>query len=175
MSTDVLQGKELDGCDTTIHKIVREDGGTTYYRWYKWMEQPAWRQLRKEFASTYTDAYLAELQLKIEAMHRRWPAVGDWGVGKSRPTQFIRRPKSAPNMAEVEKALLVDPQAFGIDAYGWVPVAIAHTYPSFGGSDPSTNPSTKGTYEFTYKGRANYDLTETARHLNAGAPRMNRL
>ena len=158
------RGKELDGCDKPIRSLVREDGGTTFYRWYRWSDQPAWRQLRREFSTVYTDAYMAELQLKIEAMHRRWPTVGDWGVGKSRPGQFLRRPKSVPNMAEVERALLVDPKAAGIDEYGWVPIAIAHTYPAFGGSDPSTASSQKGSFEFTYaNNRPLFPLNETCR------------
>jgi hypothetical protein len=158
------RGKELDGCDKPIRKIVREDGGTTFYRWYRWSEQPAWRQLRREYSSVYTDAYMAELQLKIEAMHRRWPTVGDWGVGKSRPAQFIRRPKSVPNMAEVERALVVDPKAAGIDEVGWVPIAVAHTYPSFGGSDPSSVPNREGSFEFTYEtNRPLFTADETCR------------
>lgn len=121
-------GKDVDGCDVPTYTLTQEDGAVTEYRWYRFRDQPALRALKTEFPQSYSEAILDAMQAKVERMHVKWPAVGDWTAGKTPPAQFLKRPDSVPNMAYIEKALIVSPPA-GIPEVGWIPIPIKVSYP----------------------------------------------
>jgi len=104
--------------------VTLSDGTVVHYRWYKWREQPTMRQLAREFPASYTEAYLAQMQARIEMMHAEW-LNGD-------TKEFLHRPKKIRtelHMAEVEHALVLTPPA-GKEV-GWVPVETQTTVSGF--------------------------------------------
>ena len=104
----------LGGCDPEVHEVVGDDGGRISYRWYRFVDQPAFRDLRIEYPEVYNDVTLGEAQATIEAMHAAW-----------RPDQpFLERPRSVErlHLAEIDDALIVSPPP-GRE-YGWVPIVL---------------------------------------------------
>jgi len=99
-------------CDDTDHVAVLDDGSRITYRWFRFMDQPAFKGLKVEYPDQYSDVALAGLQSVVESMHREW--------GGSR--RFLERPSNLPelHLAEVDNGLLVEPPA-GME-YGWVPM-----------------------------------------------------
>ena len=112
---------DADKCDQTVQKVALQDGGTLRYRWYRFRDQPALRQLAKEFPTKYTEAFLTKLQTTFEGLHEAW------GDGTS--TEFMRRPKSRPiHMAKLDPAMLVT--APSGKEKGWVPIMLELKHPT---------------------------------------------
>jgi hypothetical protein len=104
--------EDASKCDSTVYETVTDDGSRISYQWFRFRDQPLFRDLTIEYPDIYTDEYLNEIQIMIEAMHREW-----------RDSQrFLERPFNADklHLAEIDHGLLVIPPD-GKD-YGWVPV-----------------------------------------------------
>ena len=99
-------------CDSTLYETVTDDGSRISYQWFRFRDQPLFRDLAVEYPDTYTDKYLNELQAMIETMHREW--------GNSQ--QFLERPSNVGilHLAEIDHGLLVIPP--NGKEYGWVPI-----------------------------------------------------
>ena len=104
--------EDVEVCDPTIHETVTDDGSKISYRWYRFRDQPLFRDLILEYPETYTEEYLNEIQAMIESMHQEW--------GGSQ--QFIERPTSQEelHLVEIDHGLIIEPPA-GKET-GWVPV-----------------------------------------------------
>ena len=99
-------------CDDTGYETVADDGSRISYRWYRFRDQPALRDLRLEYPDAYSEANLTDLQSVVEAMHREWGGT----------QQFLERPTNLDtlHLAEIDHALLVEPPAG--KEHGWVPI-----------------------------------------------------
>ena len=99
-------------CDSTLYETVTVDGSRISYQWFRFRDQPLFRDLAIEYPDTYTDLYLNKIQTVIETMHREW---GD-------SQQFLERPSNVDtlHLAEIDHGLLVNPPDG--KEYGWVPV-----------------------------------------------------
>ncbi len=105
--------EDTEVCDPTTFETVTDDGSKISYRWYRFRDQPLFRDLAVDYPEIYSDSYLNEIQEMIETMHQHW--------GGSQ--QFIERPNSQDelHLAEIDHGLLVEPPTG--KEIGWVPVA----------------------------------------------------
>ncbi|MFM7053035.1 MAG: hypothetical protein ACKOYN_13030 [Planctomycetota bacterium] len=81
------------------------DGSTLTYAWYRFADQPAMLE------AGLTDAERAEVQRRVELIHRAWPKDRDY-----------LPPATTGTLAELDPALLVTPPK-GLEA-GYVPIAL---------------------------------------------------
>jgi hypothetical protein len=98
-----------------------QDGSILRYRWYRFRDQPALRQLAKEFPSKYTEAFLCKLQTTMEGVHQ------SWGDGTTK--EFLKRPSSrgTMNVAKLDPAMLVTPPTG--KEQGWVAIPLELKHP----------------------------------------------
>ncbi len=101
-------------CDPTLYETVTDDGSKISYRWYRFRDQPLFRDLALEYPETYSDEYLEEIQTMIESMHKEWGGT----------QHFLERPTSQKqlHLAEIDHGLIVTPPV-GKET-GWVPMVI---------------------------------------------------
>jgi hypothetical protein len=99
-------------CDQNIYESVLDDGSKVSYRWYRFRDQPMFRDLITDYPDVYTEEYLSDLQDLIERMHREW--------GSSQ--QFIERPTTLEefHLVEIDHGLIVSPPE--TKEFGWVPI-----------------------------------------------------
>jgi len=115
-SESAYQGHEKSMGDLTIEL---EDGAVVYYRWYKFIEQPAMRVMAAEFPDFYTPTELDRIQRSVEQMHQHW-------CSDSR--SFLENSHS--KLVSIEKSCFVSPPEYG--KVGYVPVATGLEYPKRG-------------------------------------------
>ena len=92
---------DATGCDATKYQTLLDDGSRITYRWYRFMDQPAFDHLSIEYPEKYSDDSLNELQKVVEAIHREW---GSDHKLIERPIVFDNK-----NLAEVDHGLIVEP------------------------------------------------------------------
>ena len=101
-----------NGCDPEVHETTLDDGSVVRYRWYRFIDQPVFWNMKNEFPDVYTPEKLDQLQATIETMHREWDGS----------TNLLERPSSQRvlELAEIDHGLLVSPPE-GKEV-GWVPI-----------------------------------------------------
>ncbi|GEM_PF-604433 len=105
---------DATGCDATKYQTLLDDGSRITYRWYRFMDQPAFDHLSIEYPEKYSDDSLNELQKVVEAIHREW---GSDHKLIERPIVFDNK-----NLAEVDHGLIVEPPPG--KEIGWVPIVL---------------------------------------------------
>jgi len=104
------------------HEVTLEDGGGVVYRWYRFIDQPA-------FASYDLDAPTrARLQAMAERVHR------EWGIDRT----YLTPPSTVPHdLVQVEEALMVRPPEGRewADMVGYVPIPLYTAYPDGRGAE----------------------------------------
>jgi hypothetical protein len=118
-NTDCWVCEDPDGCDKEIHQTTLDDGSVISYRWYRFIDQPVFWNMKREYPEFYTDSYLADLQMTMESMHRNW----DGSVN------LLERPadQTRLHLAEIDHGLILDPPA-GKEV-GWVPIVTQVEHP----------------------------------------------
>lgn len=118
-NTDCWVCEDPNGCDEEVFQTTLDDGSQISYRWYRFVDQPVFWNMKREYPEFYTHAYLEDLQQTIEAMHTQW----DGSVN------LLERPANQErfHLAEIDNGLLVDPPA-GKEV-GWVPIVIEVEHP----------------------------------------------
>ena len=114
--------EDMSVCDPKVYETVLDDESTVSYQWFRFRDQPLFQGLTIDYPDVYTDAYLGEMQMLIEKMHR------DWGGSQ----KFLEQPQSNDqgyplHLAEIDHGLLVDPPE-GKES-GWVPIVIQVEHP----------------------------------------------
>ncbi len=111
-STQCWACDDPEGCDPEIHETTLDDGSVVRYRWYRFIDQPVFWNMKNEFPDVYTPEKLDQLQATIETMHREWDGS----------TNLLERPSSQRvlELAEIDHGLLVSPPE-GKEV-GWVPI-----------------------------------------------------
>ena len=118
-NTDCWVCEDPNGCDEQINETTLDDGSVISYRWYRFVDQPVFWNMKREHPEFYTDAYLSDLQTMIEMMHVQWDGSVNLLERPANQDQF--------HLAEVDHGLLVDPPA-GKEV-GWVPIVTQVTHP----------------------------------------------
>ena len=118
-NTDCWVCEDPNGCEEEINQTTLDDGSVVSYRWYRFVDQPVFWNMKREFPEFYTDDYLDDLQSTIEKMHAEW--------GGS--VNLLERPsdQSRFHLAEVDHGLIVDPPAG--KELGWVPIVTQVEHP----------------------------------------------
>jgi hypothetical protein len=118
-NTDCWVCEDPEGCDEEIHQTTLDDGSVISYRWYRFIDQPVFWNMKREYPEFYTDSYLADLQMTMENMHRNW----DGSVN------LLERPADQArfHLAEIDHGLILDPPA-GKEV-GWVPIVTQVEHP----------------------------------------------
>jgi hypothetical protein len=118
-NTDCWVCEDPNGCDKEIHQTTLDDGSVISYRWYRFIDQPVFWNMKREYPDFYTDSYLADLQMTMENMHRNW----DGSVN------LLERPADQArfHLAEIDHGLILDPPA-GKEV-GWVPIVTQVEHP----------------------------------------------
>jgi hypothetical protein len=118
-NTDCWVCEDPNGCDKEIHQTTLDDGSIISYRWYRFIDQPVFWNMKREYPDFYTDSYLADLQMTMENMHRNW----DGSVN------LLERPADQArfHLAEIDHGLILDPPA-GKEV-GWVPIVTQVEHP----------------------------------------------
>lgn len=118
-NTDCWVCEDPNGCDEEVLQTTLDDGSQISYRWYRFVDQPVFWNMKREYPEFYTNAYLEDLQQTIETMHTKW----DGSVN------LLERPANQEHfhLAEIDNGLLVDPPA-GKEV-GWVPIVIEVEHP----------------------------------------------
>ena len=111
---------DVSVCDPKIYETVLDDDSTVSYQWYRFRDQPLFRDLTIDYPDVYTDVYLDDIQLLIEKMHR------DWGDSQ----KFIEQPSNQEyplHLVEIDHGLIVEPPEG--KEYGWVPIVTQVEHP----------------------------------------------
>ena len=118
-NTDCWVCEDPNGCDEQINETTLDDGSVISYRWYRFVDQPVFWNMKREHPEFYTDAYLSDLQATIETMHTQWDGT----------VNLLERPanKNQFHLAEIDHGLLVEPPT-GKEV-GWVPIVTQVTHP----------------------------------------------
>ena len=95
--------------DNTTYTVQLNDGSTVDYRWYRFIDQPAFQQFN------FSDEKKVHLQAFIEKMHR------EWGIDKD----YMAAPTDGA-LVSIDDNLIVTPPA-GME-YGYVPIVVYHGY-----------------------------------------------
>ena len=113
---------EENGCDATEYVTVMDDGSKVKYRWYRFKDQPTFKNLKAEYPTVYTDDYLSSLQAKVEEMQQNWI---------NKPTDFLSKPATANgknvNLIELDHGHIVSPPEG--KEIGWVPIVLSVEIP----------------------------------------------
>ena len=113
---------EANGCDSTEYVTVMDDGSKVKYRWYRFKDQPTFKNLKADYPEIYTEAYLSSLQSRVEDMQQNWI---------NKPTDFLSKPATANNtnvnLIEIDHGHIVQPPA-GKET-GWVPIVLSVEIP----------------------------------------------
>ena len=113
---------EENGCDATEYVTVMDDGSKVKYRWYRFKDQPTFKNLKEEYPTVYTDDYLSSLQAKVEEMQQNWI---------NKPTDFLSKPAVANgknvNLIELDHGHIVSPPEG--KEIGWVPIVLSVEIP----------------------------------------------
>jgi len=118
-NTDCWVCEDPNGCDEQINETTLDDGSVISYRWYRFVDQPVFWNMKREHPEFYTDAYLSDLQATIEKMHAQWDGSVNLLERPANQDQF--------HLAEIDHGLLVDPPA-GKEV-GWVPIVTQVRHP----------------------------------------------
>ena len=118
-NTDCWVCEDPNGCDEEIHQTTLDDDSVISYRWYRFVDQPVFWNMKREHPEFYSDAYLEDLQATMENMHRNW----DGSVN------LLERPADQErfHLAEIDHGLIVEPPT-GKEV-GWVPIVIQVEHP----------------------------------------------
>ena len=111
-------------CELEVRSVVLESTATLYYRWWRFRDQPAMKQLAHEFPETYTEEVLAAMQKRVELMHEHWQAK-----------DFIKKATKVNHKVELDHRLILDVPD-GVPEYGWVPISVAELYEDSTGYGP---------------------------------------
>lgn len=95
--------------DNTIYSVHLNDGSTLDYRWYRFIDQPAFQQFN------FSDEKKALLQSFIEKIH------SEWTIDK----EYMEPPTSG-QLVTMDEGLIVTPP-IGME-YGYVPIAVYQGY-----------------------------------------------
>ena len=113
---------EANGCDSTEYVTEMDDGSKVKYRWYRFKDQPTFKNLKADYPEIYTEAYLSSLQSRVEDMQQNWI---------NKPTDFLSKPATANNtnvnLIEIDHGHIVQPPA-GKET-GWVPIVLSVEIP----------------------------------------------
>lgn len=102
--------------DSQVYTLTLEDGGEVHYQWFKFRDQPAMKQLIKEFPNIYTRTEVDRIQKWVEQM-QRYPSNDVLTYDKTK----------LHHLAMIEPSLIVNNQNKRI---GYVPIAHALVYPN---------------------------------------------
>ncbi|KAH8094428.1 hypothetical protein JL720_4429 [Aureococcus anophagefferens] len=111
-------------CELEVRSVVLESTATLYYRWWRFRDQPAMKQLAHEFPETYTEEVLAAMQKRVELMHEHW-----------QEKDFIKKATKVNHKVELDHRLILDVPD-GVPEYGWVPISVAELYEDSTGYGP---------------------------------------
>ena len=111
-------------CELEVRSVVLESTATLYYRWWRFRDQPAMKQLAHEFPETYTEEVLAAMQKRVELMHEHWA-----------DNDFIKKATKVNHKVELDHRLILDVPD-GVPEYGWVPISVAELYEDRTGYGP---------------------------------------
>jgi hypothetical protein len=111
-------------CELEVRSVVLESTATLYYRWWRFRDQPAMKQLEHEFPETYTEEVLAAMQKRVELMHEHW-----------NDKDFIKKATKVNHKVELDHRLILDVPD-GVPEYGWVPISVAELYEDSTGYGP---------------------------------------
>lgn len=119
-----------DTNDMTRYEVTLQNGSVATYVWFKFTEQPAMKSAQQNWPDVYTDAYLAKLQARIEALHNKVAAHST--VNPTDPVfinyRHANNPDAKdPHLARVDPGQLVQPPLEM--ASGYVPVIISVYHP----------------------------------------------
>ena len=146
-----------DTTGLTRYEVTLQNGSVATYVWFKFIEQPAMKTAQQNWPDVYTEAYLATLQARIEALHKKVAAYST--VNPSDPVFINYRHKNDPDakdphLARVDPAQLVQPPE-GLEI-GYVPVIISvyhpeeRTYNGMGLADAPHPDCTNASWTDTY-------------------------
>ena len=118
-NTDCWVCEDPAGCDKEILQTTLDDGSVISYRWYRFIDQPVFSNMKREYPEFYTESYLADLQTTMENMHRNWDGSEN----------LLERPADQArfHLAEIDHGLILDPPA-GKEV-GWVPIVTQVEHP----------------------------------------------
>lgn len=95
--------------NSTTYTVQLNDGSTVDYKWYRFIDQPAFQQF------DFSDAKKAHLQSFVEKMH------SEWTIDK----EYMDAPTGG-DLVSIDESLIVTPPV-GME-YGYVPIVIYHGY-----------------------------------------------
>ena len=118
-NTDCWVCEDPAGCDKEILQTTLDDGSVISYRWYRFIDQPVFSNMKREYPEFYTESYLADLQTTMENMHRNWDGSEN----------LLERPADQArfHLAEIDHGLILAPPA-GKEV-GWVPIVTQVEHP----------------------------------------------
>ncbi|KAH8073265.1 hypothetical protein JL721_3252 [Aureococcus anophagefferens] len=114
-------------CELETRTLVLESTATLYYRWYRWRDQPAMKQLAYEYPEVYTEEILASMQKRVELMHEYW-----------QEKDFIKKATKVNHKVELDYRMIIDIPD-NIPDYGWVPISLAEIYEDSTGYGPGNS------------------------------------